>query len=56
MAAKRLAEGAQDPAFYRAKIGTARFYADHVLARAPALGVTVSEGSAGVLALDEEMF
>lgn len=56
VAAKRLAEGAEDPAFYRAKIGTARFYADHVLARAPALGVTVSEGSAGVLALDEEMF
>ena len=56
VAAKRLAEGGGDEAFYRAKIGTARFYADHVLARAPALGMTVTEGAAGVLALDEEMF
>jgi len=39
VAAKRLAEGGGDEAFYRAKIGTARFYADHVLARAPALGM-----------------
>jgi alkylation response protein AidB-like acyl-CoA dehydrogenase len=44
------AQGAMSPAFYRAKIETARFYADHVLPQAPGLAHAVVEGSAGVLA------
>jgi len=47
---------ADDPAFYEAKIKTARFYADHVLVQAPALRDTVVRGAAGVLALSDEQF
>jgi len=43
------AQGAS-AAFYRAKIDTARFYADHVLAQAPGLAHAIVEGSAAVLA------
>ena len=46
----------EDPAFYEAKIATARFYADHVLVQAPALRNTVVNGAAGVMALSEEQF
>jgi alkylation response protein AidB-like acyl-CoA dehydrogenase len=43
-----------DAAFMRAKITTARFYADHLLTRAPGLRDTIVEGAASVteLALD----
>jgi alkylation response protein AidB-like acyl-CoA dehydrogenase len=44
------AQGGAPPAFYRAKIDTARFYADHVLPQASALAHAIIEGSAGVLA------
>jgi hypothetical protein len=54
-AAKRLAEGSND-GFHRAKIATARFYADHVLAQAPGLLHTIVHGSAGTLALGEDQF
>jgi hypothetical protein len=37
-------------AFYEAKIATARFYADHLLAQAPGLAHTVVQGAAGALA------
>jgi 3-(methylsulfanyl)propanoyl-CoA dehydrogenase len=40
----RLAEGKGDPAFYKAKVATARFYADHLLAAAPGLAYTVIHG------------
>jgi alkylation response protein AidB-like acyl-CoA dehydrogenase len=42
--------------FLEAKIGTARFYADHVLVQAPALKNTVVNGSAGVMALSDDQF
>jgi len=42
--------------FYKAKISTARFYADHVLSQAPGLRHAVVGGAAGVLALDEGQF
>jgi acyl-CoA dehydrogenase len=42
--------------FYRTKIVTARFYADHVLSQAPGLAYSVVSGAAGVLALDESQF
>jgi len=56
VAQRRLAEPGSDRAFYDAKIKTARFYADHVLAQAPALRNTVVQGAAGVMALAEEQF
>jgi butyryl-CoA dehydrogenase len=56
IAAQRLASGQGDASFYRAKIGTARFFADHVLAQADALRTSVVSGSAGVMALSEDQF
>ena len=44
IAAKRLAEGKGDPAFCTAKIATAHFFAEHVLATAPGLAHTVIYG------------
>jgi alkylation response protein AidB-like acyl-CoA dehydrogenase len=52
-AQKKLSE---DQDFYGAKIATARFYADHVLAQAPGLRNTVVNGAAGVMALSEDQF
>jgi acyl-CoA dehydrogenase len=56
VAAQRLAEGAGDGDFYRAKIVTARFYADHLLTQAPGLAATVTAGGAAALELAEEQF
>ena len=49
----RLPDG-QDTDFLRAKITTARFYADHILSQAPGLRDSIVEGAAGVteMALD----
>ena len=56
-AADRLNAGDnEEPGFYKAKIGTARFYADHVLSQAHGLAHTVMHGAAGVLALDDDAF
>ena len=54
VSARRLAEGGGDASFYKAKITTARFYADHVLAQAPGLAYSVVSGAAGALALTED--
>ena len=51
-----LRQGTGDAAFLRAKIGTARFYADHILTQAPALSTAIVEGAPGVLALEAEQF
>ena len=48
--------GENDPSFYRAKIATARFFADHVLCQAAALSDTTTHGGVGVMALSEEQF
>jgi len=56
IAHQRLGERNGDPAFYRAKLETARFYADHVLARAPGLAHTVVHGGNSALAIDDEGF
>ena len=48
--------GVGDAAFYQAKIGTALFYADHVLSQAGGLRDTVLHGARGVMALGEEQF
>jgi alkylation response protein AidB-like acyl-CoA dehydrogenase len=50
---RRLTESSRsgaDAAFHEAKIATARFYADHVLAQAPGLAHSVVHGAAGALA------
>jgi butyryl-CoA dehydrogenase len=56
VASRKLAAGEGDPEFMRAKIGTARFYADHLLSQAPGLRNCVVDGAAGVMALDEAQF
>jgi hypothetical protein len=40
----------------RAKIATARHFADHLLTQAPGLRDTIVEGAAGVLALADDEF
>ena len=54
-AEKQLAAG-QDASFMRAKIATARFYADHILARAPGVRDAIVEGAGSVTALALEAF
>lgn len=56
VAQKKLDAGSGDASFYKAKIGTARFYADHELTKAPALKESIVAGAAGVLALSEDQF
>ena len=55
-AALAAAKGTGDESFDKAKIATARFYADHVLVQAPALRNTVINGAADVMALSEDQF
>ena len=54
VAHRHLAAGRGDPGFLRAKLGTARFYADHVLVRAPGLARTVVTGAEGALAIEDD--
>jgi alkylation response protein AidB-like acyl-CoA dehydrogenase len=55
-AQKKLAAGEGDAGFYKAKIATARFYADHVLSQAPGLSYAVIKGGPGALELAEDQF
>ncbi len=55
VAQAKIAGGDADP-FFPAKIATAHFYADHVMAAAAGLASEVVEGGASALALDEAMF
>jgi len=54
VAANKLAAREGDPGFMRAKIATARHFADHCLTQAPGLRDTTVEGASGVLAMPEE--
>ena len=56
VASRKIDAAGGDVAFYRAKLGTARFFADHFLSQAEASRAAIVEGSAGVLALAEEQF
>jgi acyl-CoA dehydrogenase len=56
VARQRLDEGAEDFDFYRGKLGTARFYAEHILPLAHVHRQAVVNGSASVLALEEAQF
>jgi alkylation response protein AidB-like acyl-CoA dehydrogenase len=52
VARTRLAAG-EDEDFHRAKVATARFYADQVLPRASSLAAAVTSGASTALSLDE---
>jgi alkylation response protein AidB-like acyl-CoA dehydrogenase len=56
VAERKLKSGEGDPGFYRTKIATARFFADHILSQATGLRAAIVEGSAAVLALSEDQF
>ncbi|HWP17647.1 MAG TPA: acyl-CoA dehydrogenase [Burkholderiaceae bacterium] len=54
-AEERVAQG-EDAAFMQAKIATARFYAEHILARAPGVRDAIVEGAESVTALPADAF
>ena len=54
--AVRAQPGDIDADFGKAKVATARFFADHQLSQAPGLRDTIVAGAPGVLALSEEQF
>jgi acyl-CoA dehydrogenase len=56
IAGRKLRDCDRDAAFMRAKIATARHFADHYLTHASALRETLVSGSAGTLALPIEAF
>jgi hypothetical protein len=53
IASQQLAKGEGDAAFLKGKIQTARFFADHVMAQAPALSAAATRGAESVLAVEE---
>jgi len=56
IAQKKLEQPGADQAFHKAKLATARFYADHVLPQAQPLAREVTRGADSVLALDAADF
>lgn len=56
IAEQKLQAGEGDAKFYRAKIGTARFFADHILSQASGYRTAIVAGSVGVMALSEDQF
>lgn len=54
--AAEIAAAKQDDDFYKAKLITARFYADHVIPEANMYRDAILNGSASVMALDEALF
>jgi 3-(methylthio)propanoyl-CoA dehydrogenase len=56
VAERKLKAGEGDARFYEAKVGTARFFADHFLSQAAGYRAAIVDGSAGVLALAEDQF
>jgi hypothetical protein len=56
VAAKRLAAGAPDPDFYKAKIVTAQHYFGRLLPRCDSHAAAARAGSAGLMALSPEQF
>ena len=55
-AAGYLEKGEGDQAFYRAKIATARFYADQLLPQAVSYAETVKAGDAALAGIGDEVF
>ena len=55
-AERQLAAGEGDRPFLEAKVATARFYAEHLLSRAPAMRDAIVDGAESVTALPLEAF
>jgi len=55
-AERKLQAGDGDTGFLRAKIATARFFADHLLTQASGYRAAIVDGGASVMALDEQQF
>jgi len=53
---QKLSAGDGDASFYKAKISTSRFFADHFLSQSSGIRASIIDGSAGVLALDVDQF
>ena len=56
LVAQDLLQKGQDTPFMHAKITTARFYADHLLSRAPGVRDAIVDGAETVTALSAEAF
>ncbi|MNF02836.1 hypothetical protein D3C80_2020480 [compost metagenome] len=56
VAQQRLAEGDGEPAFYRSKLLTTVFYAEHLLPRANGLAHAVMHGGEAAMAMADEHF
>ncbi|HUP05932.1 MAG TPA: acyl-CoA dehydrogenase [Caldimonas sp.] len=56
VAEDRLAKGDADADFLKAKVATARFHAEHLLSRVPALRDEIVDGADSVMALPAEAF
>ena len=56
LVAQELAAKGQDVPFMKAKIATARFYAEHILNTVPAMADSIVDGAASVTALPVEAF
>jgi alkylation response protein AidB-like acyl-CoA dehydrogenase len=56
VAKRQLDDGAADHDFYRAKLATARFHAEHVMPTAAAHAAAVTGGAVSTMALDVAMF
>ena len=56
VAEKALAAGSGDAGFMKAKVATARFYADHILTRVPGTRDAIVEGADSVMALPMDAF
>ena len=54
LVASELQGAGEQGKFYAAKITTARFYAEHLLPRAAALGATIEAGTGSLMALSED--
>ena len=55
IASDQLAAGEGDADFLKAKVLTARFFADHVMAQVPALTAAVTRGADSVLAMEDAL-
>jgi alkylation response protein AidB-like acyl-CoA dehydrogenase len=56
IAEEQLADGSGDASFLKAKVATARFYADHILSKVPATRDAIVEGGDSVNAMALESF
>jgi 3-(methylthio)propanoyl-CoA dehydrogenase len=56
LVAEELAKRGEDKAFMEAKVATARFYAEHILAKAPGVRDSIVEGGESAVAMPLEAF